>query len=452
MTDPSGLTLSAEQLQPGVFVVLDLPWFKHPFALNSFRIESAQQVQMLRALGLKRYGWDPARSQTQAHPAPAGQAQQATPADAALPAEPMRPGAAEPPDCLADTDGSPAAQMAQALAHKQVQVAALQGWRQRVENLDRAFLKAQSVVKNLSRDMLNRPQQALSDTGALVDDMVAVFLDAPDATLQVLGERVGAEEVYLHSLNVTILSVMLARELGLSAADAKELGVGAMLHDIGLVDVPDKVLRKDPGTHSRAERGMRAQHIDYGLSIAVRAGVSLIAQSVIAQHHELADGSGYPKGLTQDQITLPARVVAVVNAYDNLCNPFDAAQALTPHEALSHLYAKRRDKFDVRVLQTLVRCLGVYPPGTVVQLDSQIMGLVVAVNPRKPLRPRVLVYDAQVAREDALVIDLETEPSLGITRALRAALLPPAVAHYLSPRRRVAYFFDTGGASGAGGL
>ena len=108
------------------------------------------------------------------------------------------------------------------------------------------------------------------------------------------------------------------------------------------------------------------------------------------------------------------------------------------------MYAKRRDKFDAKVLQLMVRCLGVYPPGTLVQLSNESLAVVTAVNPKKPLRPCILVYDPQVPKDEAIVLDLEKEAEINITKSIRPALLSPKAAAYLNPRKRVTYFFDAG--------
>ena len=164
---------------------------------------------------------------------------------------------------------------------------------------------------------------------------------------------------------------------------------------------------------------------------------------IVAQHHELADGSGYPKRLKGDQIDPLARIVALVNYYDNLCNPIDLAKAMTPHEALSLMFAQRRTKFDARALQVMIRSLGVYPPGSVVRLSNDALALVSSVNPVRPLRPWVTVFDPTVPRDEAIMLDLEQEPDINIAKALRPIHLPPEVYEYLSPRKRVTYYFDS---------
>jgi hypothetical protein len=183
-------------------------------------------------------------------------------------------------------------------------------------------------------------------------------------------------------------------------------------------------------------------HCEYGVRLGKQIGLPEPVLRIILQHHELADGSGFPNKLKGDQIDPLARIVSLVNYYDNLCNPADLAKAMTPHEALSLMFAQRRAKFDTRALQVMIRCLGVYPPGTVVKLSNDAIALVSSVNPAKPLRPWVTVYDASIPKDEAIMLDLEEEPDINIAKALRPIQLPPEVYEYLSPRKRVTYYFD----------
>jgi hypothetical protein len=125
-----------------------------------------------------------------------------------------------------------------------------------------------------------------------------------------------------------------------------------------------------------------------------------------------------------------------------LCNPVNIDQALTPAEALSKMFVVLKSKFDATHLQVFIRCLGVYPPGSIVQLSNDMTGLVLSENATKPLRPNVLVYDREIPQDEAIIVSLEHEPDLKIIRSLRPVQLPREVYEYLSPRKRVTYYFD----------
>jgi putative nucleotidyltransferase with HDIG domain len=417
------LYIDPEHLRPGLFVLLDLPWFKHNFTLSNFKIRSDLQVRELRALRLGQYRIDPERSDPEAL-----QSVTATSAPAVAAPQPAQ---AEAPAQASDQ---------QRASHARKLVIAQR--QQAIANVERAFGKAAATMKNLNRNLLAKPQETLGDMGQLVGQMMDAFLDCPEATLHVMGDKVGGEEVYFHSLNVTILSMMLAKDLGFEVAAARDLGIGAMVHDIGLVDIPAMVLAKDPDDYNNAERSLRQMHVEYGGKIAAKLGLTPGALAIVNQHHEFIDGSGYPCKLKGDQMTEAARLVSLVNHYDNLCNPVNQKKALTPHQALSFIFAQRKSKFDARALQLMIRSLGVYPPGSIVHLSNDMLATVTAVNPKKPLRPWILVFDEKIPKDEAIMINLEETPDITITKAISPSLLPPKAMAYLNPRKRVTYFFD----------
>jgi len=141
-------------------------------------------------------------------------------------------------------------------------------------------------------------------------------------------------------------------------------------------------------------------------------------------------------------MAIGARIVSLVNRYDNLCNPAKVANSLTPHEALSLIFAQSRNKFDATMLNAFIRMMGVYPPGSVVQLTDDRYAAVVSCNSSRPLKPRVLVCDTKVPVEQALLLNLDGQADLGIRRSLKPTQLPAAARDYLSPRQRMVYFFE----------
>lgn len=432
--DPTLNYVAADQSRIGLYIFLDVPWFRHSFTLNSFKITSERQIHELLALGEPRFRFDPARStaresSTTLVPAPT-KGLTAVTAPAAVAPAPM--------------DAS--------MADKAARIQRLTEQRKDLAKIEKSFAKASNVMRGLNKNLFSRPQETLAEMGHMVDDMVDVFLQHPEVTLQVLSDKSGGEDVYYHGLNVSIVCLMLAKELGLAPDQARLLGTGALLHDIGLSEIPDRVLRKRPDQTTKPERELRALHVEYGVNLGKKLGLPAQVLAIIAQHHELADGSGYPLGIPLDKISPLARIVSLVNVYDNLCNPQDPGSAMTPHEALSFMYAQRRSKFDSKVLQVLVHSLGVYPPGSIVKLSNEAIAMVVSVNPKMALRPWVLVYDPSVPKDEAIMLDLAMEPSLNIRQAIRPQMLQPVVHAYLSPRKRLTYFFDGKSASETAGV
>jgi putative nucleotidyltransferase with HDIG domain len=423
IADRRDLYAFPDQLRIGLHICLDLPWFLHPFTLNSFKISSDEQIRELRALNLPHFRYDPELSDTQPDRTESKPQIGADAAEAVI-----------TPESRNQSDP--------AMPEKNARVRQLREHRLAMARTERAFVKAAAIMHRLNKYLLTSPAETLEEMGGLLDQMATQFLDHADVTLQVMGDACGGEEVYYHGLNVSILCMMLAKGLNFTHEQARLLGAGALLHDIGLMNIPAGILRKPTEEYTKPERELRAMHVEYGVRIGRQVQVQTEVLSIIAQHHELADGSGYPGGLTLEQISPLARVVSLVNFYDNLCNPISLPQAISPHEALSFIFSRRRTRFDARVLQLMIRSLGVYPPGSIVKLSNEAVAMVVSVNPKKSLRPWVLLYDAAVPREEAIMLNLDAEPDVSIAKAIRPALLAPAVYAYLSPRKRITYFFD----------
>lgn len=417
--DPSFIDVA--ELRIGHYVHLELKWFEHPFAFNHFKIKDDEQLRIIRGLGLGRVRIDPARSDAVARPSVAAE---------------IAPAAVGPLD--------------QALAAKRALIEKIREQRATAKRIESAFVDTARTIHNLEKNLLANPARALADADRLVARVADSILSAPELALHVMGDQGGGEESYFHALNVTTLSLMMARDLKLPAELVPHLGLGALFHDIGQREIPDRILRKqEPLT--QPERRLYETHCALGAEFGERLGLPAPVVAVIREHHELCDGSGYPQQLKGDAINFLARIVAVANHYDGLCNPANLDDALTPHEALSQMFARQRGKFDPQFLQVFVRCLGVYPPGTIVQLSNGVIGMVATVNTAKPMKPTLVVYDREVPREEAILVDLEREAEVGVARAIRPAQLPREIYNYLSPRKQVSYFFDAGAQERAGG-
>jgi putative nucleotidyltransferase with HDIG domain len=410
-------TIGPDQLCIGMYVHLDLPWTSHPFTFSSFKIKSLEQVAAIQALGIQSLRYSPERSDSQPLPAPES-----------APAAGNDPPAPDPA----------------ALAAKRERLERMAARQATVLACERALLSNSRAVKSITQNLFAKPKQAYEEAGALIGGIADSMLVDADVAIQLMADKVGGEDVYIHSLNVAILSMILGRELKAPPPAMKLLGVGALLHDIGKSELPERVVRK-AGALTAAEQSVFQTHPSKGVDMARNMEVAPEVRAIIEQHHEHIDGTGYPRKLTGAQMTLLTRIVCLVNAYDNLCNPVDPKRALTPHEALSLIYGQRRAHFDPTVLTTFVRSVGIYPPGTVVALNNGTLGMVVSVNSSRPLKPTVLVYDPAVPKEGAIVVDLEQEPEVAVASTLRPQQLPAAVFDYLSPRKRTTYHFSTEG-------
>ncbi|MBS3959032.1 MAG: DUF3391 domain-containing protein [Xanthomonadaceae bacterium] len=456
MPDPSLEFIDIDRLRVGVFVQLDLHWTQHPFQFSSFLIRNPAQIEQLRGLGLHQVRWSRQRSEVEPLPEPGVQpAWVDGPATGAGNGMPAGAGAGPPtgaaeagppaPDRVAPAP-APVPAQSPALARRRALLADQQA---SLERCERGFAEASRQFRQILQNARAHPLQAREVAEGQVEGMVEQVLETEDVAIRLLSEKAG-QETTLHPMNVSVLSILLGRSLGLDPVQIRHLGVGALLHDIGKLELPDRLRWRDSAA-TAAERRMYQEHPAHGLALGRRMGLPAEVLEVIAQHHEQVDGRGYPAGLQGEAIHPLARVVALVNQYDNLCSPANPAQAFTPHDALALIFARQREAFDATTLAAFIRMMGVYPPGSVLQLNDARYAIVASVNSERPLKPRIIVHDPAVPADEALVLDLEQHPELGIQRAVKPLQLPRAVFDYLSPRKRLCYFFERSPAAPANG-
>jgi putative nucleotidyltransferase with HDIG domain len=429
----STTTIAVEKLQVGMFVHLDGGWLSHPFPLSSFRLATEEQIATIRGLGLKQVRWSPEKS---THDAPA---------DAACVTwDPLGRAAASTASArtVGASGGARSAAEISAERHRE----ALQAQRETQFQCERQFGEAADAWR-VARDAVTaRPAQAREAAHGLARAMLDKMLISNDIGIRLVGGT-GGDRHAAHALNVTVVSLLLGRTMGLDGDELFHLGVGALLHDLGKIELPERLRHLEPGASTHEVEAYR-DHVAKGVALGRHIDLPEGALTVIAQHHEHADASGFPQRIGGERIALASRVVGLVNRYDNLCNPPTRVPALTPHEAVAMLFAQGRTKHDAGVLNAFIRMMGVYPAGSLVQLTDDRYAMVVGVNSSRPLKPRVLVHNPEVPRSDALMLDLEETPDVGIRRSLTAGKLPAATLDYLDPRPRVTYFFEPLAAAG----
>jgi len=418
-------TISIDQLCVGLYVILDVGWLSHSFARNSFRIKSADQIEAIKSLGIKTV-----RIETTLCTSKPLELNKATSASVATTEQENRKDIAEPTQ----------EEMALINAKKE-RIEKLVAERVAIDRCEKVYQKAATSIKNISRNLFSRPEEAFNDASQLTQQMLDSLLSEKDIAIHLMNDKIAGEEAYFHSLNVAILSMMLARECSFQPQDIKTLGMGCLFHDIGKVEIPDRIVNARHEL-SKAEQNLLQLHCAYGVKIGEKIGLPKGAIDIIRQHHEFADGSGYPEHLTSDKTSILAKVVCIVNTYDNLCNRPNPADSLSPYEALVHMFSHMRKQFDEAPLKIFIRCMGVYPPGTIVKLNDGTYAMVVSVNSGKALRPTVLIYDQSVPKDEAIILDLSNDPNLEVKESVKPDMLPRDVYAYLSPRKRMTYYFD----------
>jgi HD-GYP domain-containing protein (c-di-GMP phosphodiesterase class II) len=244
-----------------------------------------------------------------------------------------------------------------------------------------------------------------------VDDMVESVIRNPDALLWLTKLRSVDTYAYDHAIDTSVLAVMFGRHLGLSRDQLQELGLTGLLFDIGKLKLPPNLLTK-PGKLTDEEYALVRKHVDYGVEILSQS--SGIAERVIdgvRHHHERHDGSGYPQGLKGGTIPIYARIVAIVDCFDAITSTRPFRAPISAHHAIRQMYDWRDKEFQAQLYEQFIQCLGVYPTGTIVELSSGEIAIVVAQNRTRRLRPRVMLVldEEKVALERNPILDLGDE-------------------------------------------
>lgn len=448
-----GVEIDPARLCPGLFIRLNLSWVQHNFLFNQFRISTDVQVRQLQALGLKTITYYPSRSTCSPLNRTACATRTGTTATATPTDLPDRSSPATAPVQTAESDKPfdettgtgndtfPPSSPVGGATPKQEQARKLAAQRAAIARCERRYVAAAAEVKNVMHDIFPAGPRAVESARKLVDGIAEGLTGSGEIVLHLMNEKLADESAYFHVLNVMVLSMLLGRELKLPREVLQLLGESALLHDIGKLKVPDTVLRNDH--RNRHEEEFFRLHTRYGRELAQEiGGLAPAVCDVIELHHETMDGKGYPRGLRDQQVPLLARIVGIANRYDNLCNPMAMDKALTPAEALTRMFRDEGKAWDKTLLQAFIRLMGVYPPGSLVQLSNGNVALVVAVNHANLLRPAVMVFDPETPKEDALVVDLIEEPDVQIDVVLAPRDLETAALNYLAPRRRMSYYHD----------
>jgi len=404
--------IKTEQLCPGLHVHLELPWTDHPFSFPTFTLNSADQIAAIRSLGLSKIRYSPAKSACQPLPGPDG----------------PNVASAEPPE--------PAAQQVDDAPYqlKAARIKWLAEQQATINASEREFIALTRQMKAVRQNLFSQPERfcelATEAVAKLADSML---IDA-ERSIHLMSDQVDGSNIFNHALNVALLSMMVGKEMQLPAEQIRLLGLGGLLHDLGQAEIPDAIKNKtEPWTASEATT-MR-KHCAWGVALGKRLGLPAEVLLIIAQHHEHVDGSGYPGRLSSAQLSPLSRIVAVTESYDQLCNPKNPARAYTPHDALAIIYAQKQKQFDEAVVTSFIRCLSVYPPGTIVQLSNETLGLVIRTSSTQPLKPILLVYDPAAANSDVILIDLESETEATISKTLRPQELPIEASRFFLANR-----------------
>ncbi len=430
-----------QSLQVGMWVKLEGSWFSHPFPTNTFTIKSAEDLATIQGLTNVTILYDPDRSSSSDSD------------ELFSPVDEQGQGLAD----SGETDfGETFSDESESSSHEDeglIPESALSELLERREDyheffdhlrkVEGAYQKTLSQGQELFQQLSGRRPAGLKTGDAMITNIMQALNNPKTAMslIDLVGSNGVAWGLSEHAINVCTLSLLVGRQFSLEDDLLLELGRGALFHDAGYRALPMKVKFQAGGMKVEADPELRLLHPELGSQLMasfLNAGPLLV--EIIAQHHERLDGSGFPKGLRGDALSLLTRIVMVADHYDELCNAPNPETSLNPHAALSRLYRHvvmkgESSKFCERVVQALVQAIGVYPPGSLVELNDGFMGIVSSINIHQPTKPIVLLYAPWLCRNDGLLVNLANEPKLEIKKAVHAKDIPEQVLAYLSPRR-----------------
>lgn len=222
--------------------------------------------------------------------------------------------------------------------------------------------------------------------------------------------------IFSHSLNVTIYTLALGLELKLNDKQLEEIGIGAILHDVGKMIVPLEILTK-PGRLNDQEFDAIKMHAEDGFKILRKIpNIPLVAAHCAYQHHERLDGSGYPRGLVGNDIHYYSRILAVTDVFDAVTSNRVYRSAMLPHEGLEILYSGAGRQYEQEIIEGFRRAIAIYPAGLTVYLSDRRKGVVVRQNPGLSDRPVIrIIEDNDKEVEQPYEVDLSKELSVVIT-------------------------------------
>jgi HD-GYP domain-containing protein (c-di-GMP phosphodiesterase class II) len=248
---------------------------------------------------------------------------------------------------------------------------------------------AREVIHNLLRDLQRDKEFSMELVTKVVTNMVNSMIRNPDAMVCLTYMRKISDYTALHSIRTTILGIAFGRHLVFTKDELIELGVGLMLHDIGMLKIPKKILEKPTGLTPDEFEEMK-RHVGWSVVLIKKnGGVPPLAMQVVQQHHERHDGEGYPARLQGDAISQAGFIASIVDVYDAVTSDRIYSGGMSAEDALKRMYEWREKDFHAELVEDFIRCMGIFPIGSLVELNTGSIGVVISINRARRLKPKV---------------------------------------------------------------
>jgi HD-GYP domain-containing protein (c-di-GMP phosphodiesterase class II) len=294
-------------------------------------------------------------------------------------------------DTLAQTDVAVTETLVQAVEHSSQQPKAT-SMADELQSAAKTLGKAKHAVESMFQEVRMGRAIDAAAAGELVEEISASVMRNPGALISLARLKTADDYTYLHSVAVCALMVALARQLNLDDNEIRGAGMSGLLHDLGKAVMPVAVLNK-PGKLTDEEFAIMKKHPEEGHRLLVEGGCAMaVVLDVCLHHHEKVDGSGYPQGLKNDQISLFAKMGAVCDIYDAITSNRPYKAGWDPAESIRQMTEWSKGHFDKRVFHAFVKSIGIYPIGSFVRMRSGRLGVVIDQTAKSLLTPKVKVF------------------------------------------------------------
>ena len=265
---------------------------------------------------------------------------------------------------------------------------------------EKTRLEAIKFMKNTMNTYCSEDILYSSEVMAVVNKIIDDILSLDDIIVNLIDIKTCDNYTFLHSVNVCVLSIITGAKLELSYDELKELGVGALLHDIGKVLIPSQILQKKSALNDE-EYEIIKQHSVMGYNILkTMPQISEVSAMVALCHHERFDGKGYVSGLHKEEIHIYSRIVAIADIFDALTSDRIYRKKISTNQAIDYLTVIAAPSFDSSVLYCFTKIIPPFPVGTGVILNTGEKGIVIKINANLPSRPVVrIVFNADDSRK-----------------------------------------------------
>jgi len=385
------------ELEFGVFIAeLDRPWTETPFIFQGFILDNEEQLETLKkyckkvVIDLEKGSDLPDRNQLKAGPITAGRA------------------------TAGPVTGGGRAKSVLATIKRTVTYEE----KATVDAELPAARAARARTQTVLQDLFDTLQSGKALDASRVREAVASMTDSvvrnPDAMLLIAKLKQQSAHTLDRALGVSIYMITFGRFLQLPREQLDLLGMLGLLQDVGKTRVPEEVLNKK-GPLNKVELALCRSHVEHSAAILAESpGLPPELPALAALHHERHDGSGYYKGMKGEEIGLFGSIAGMVDCFDALTHTRPYGEAMAPSNALNMLYGWRGGQFDGPLVEQFIQCIGIFPVGAIVELNSGEIGIVIAQNLVRRLQPRVMVVlDAKGSpKKPQLILDLSKEPRM----------------------------------------